>query len=221
MLDGISYDEMMDRAGKALAARIQKRLTNHSNQVVLFLIGPGNNGGDGLVAARELGSHADIIVFACLLRPRSDHLTKTAEDSGIHIFKLHIRVWAKQIVSNCYGCQYHSGFFIRYWPKTALTLMMRTSMLEAIKNALEDKHSQQNTLIDLYQPKHSNTLPFVIATDCPSGMDVNSGQLDMNTLPAGETVTYLCAKPGFFREAATHHVGKLDCSHLRCFREIL
>ena len=211
--DGISYDEMMDRAGKALAARIQKRLTNHSNQVVLFLIGPGNNGGDGLVAARELGSHADIIVFACLLRPRSDHLTKTAEDSGIHIFNFTLESGRNKL----YQTAMDANIIVDSLYGIGLRLPLpddATSMLEAIKNALEDKHSQQNTLIDLYQPKHSNTLPFVIATDCPSGMDVNSGQLDMNTLPAGETVTYLCAKPGFFREAATHHVGKLTVATL-------
>lgn len=211
--DGISFDEMMDRAGKALAIRIQKRLTNHSNNVVLFLIGPGNNGGDGLVAARELETHADIKVFACLLRPRSDHLTKAAEDAGIHIFNYTLEsgrhmlyqttMDANIIVDSLYGIGLRLPL-----PDDAI------SMFDTIKSALEDKHSQQNTLIDLNRPKLLNTLPFVIATDCPSGLDVNSGQLDMNTLPADETVTFLCAKPGFFREAATHYVGKLTVATL-------
>ena len=50
---GVSYAQMMDSAGAAVADSILKRLS-HADAAVLILVGPGNNGGDGLVAARHL-----------------------------------------------------------------------------------------------------------------------------------------------------------------------
>jgi NAD(P)H-hydrate epimerase len=50
---GNSYATMMERAGRAVADAVVMRL-NARNRHVLVLVGPGNNGGDGLVCARYL-----------------------------------------------------------------------------------------------------------------------------------------------------------------------
>merc|ERR1719277_302827 len=44
----------MELAGLSLASAIAKEYPPHSHARVLILCGPGNNGGDGLVAARHL-----------------------------------------------------------------------------------------------------------------------------------------------------------------------
>jgi ADP-dependent NAD(P)H-hydrate dehydratase / NAD(P)H-hydrate epimerase len=49
--DGTAVSILLDRAGKAVAREIERRW---SARAVLVLCGPGNNGGDGLVAARAL-----------------------------------------------------------------------------------------------------------------------------------------------------------------------
>ena len=57
---GHTYAAMMERAGTAVANVVQSRVTESSPQTLtsdlrhLILVGPGNNGGDGLVAARVL-----------------------------------------------------------------------------------------------------------------------------------------------------------------------
>jgi len=63
----------MENAGKAVAREIELRW---SARPVIVLCGPGNNGGDGFVAARHL-SEAGWSVRVALLGPR-DHLTGTA-----------------------------------------------------------------------------------------------------------------------------------------------
>ncbi len=52
MSDGVSQEELMERAGKGCAERILEAF--HGKRRVLALIGRGNNGGDGLVIARRL-----------------------------------------------------------------------------------------------------------------------------------------------------------------------
>lgn len=53
---GFSVDQLMELAGLSVASAITKTyLTNRSDSPsVLICCGPGNNGGDGLVAARHL-----------------------------------------------------------------------------------------------------------------------------------------------------------------------
>lgn len=59
---GIPLQDLMQHAGTALAAKAEQMAEDGS---ILILVGPGNNGGDGLVAAAELASHArDVAVYA-------------------------------------------------------------------------------------------------------------------------------------------------------------
>jgi NAD(P)H-hydrate epimerase len=50
---GVSLDELMDRAGLAVAERVHTLLQRRPGRAIV-LVGPGNNGGDGLVCAQHL-----------------------------------------------------------------------------------------------------------------------------------------------------------------------
>lgn len=66
---GTPETELMDRAGKALAEAV--RLYAGPRQT-LVLCGPGNNGGDGYIAARALAKHGYPVRVAALADPGSD-----------------------------------------------------------------------------------------------------------------------------------------------------
>ena len=51
---GFSVDELMELAGLSVASAIAAEHSPRSHPRVLIIAGPGNNGGDGLVAARHL-----------------------------------------------------------------------------------------------------------------------------------------------------------------------
>ncbi len=80
---GLSYDEMMRRAGIGVAAFICMRLEEDTtlepddDVQVLILVGPGNNGGDGLVCAAALAnrlgpSHVTLYVWKRETKPPAD-----------------------------------------------------------------------------------------------------------------------------------------------------
>src|SRR5690606_14952343 len=69
--EGVSERDLMAQAGLAVAQEAWMALGTVEDKPVLVLCGPGNNGGDGLVAARQLAEWgAPVHVY--LLRPRPD-----------------------------------------------------------------------------------------------------------------------------------------------------
>lgn len=51
---GLPTSVLMENAGKAVAEEVRRILGTADRHNIVMLIGPGNNGGDGLVAARYL-----------------------------------------------------------------------------------------------------------------------------------------------------------------------
>lgn len=70
---GVSGDRLMEQAGAAVAAAARALMrTTHREGVILVLCGPGNNGGDGQVAARRLaaeGHRVAVALVAAGIRP--------------------------------------------------------------------------------------------------------------------------------------------------------
>ena len=66
---GTSVEQLMERAGAALAAAVH-RFAGPTRALVLC--GPGNNGGDGYVAARHLAERGVKVRVAALSEPKSD-----------------------------------------------------------------------------------------------------------------------------------------------------
>ena len=65
---GTSVEQLMERAGAALAEAVRRFA---GPMPALILTGPGNNGGDGYVAARHLAERGAIVRVAALAEPTS------------------------------------------------------------------------------------------------------------------------------------------------------
>ena len=80
---GVSTDTLMESAGLAVAERVRHHLGRAEGVPILLLIGPGNNGGDGLVTARHLQAWgASTTVYLCLGRQPGDPKLAAALDQG-------------------------------------------------------------------------------------------------------------------------------------------
>jgi len=75
MAGGTSVDTLMERAGHAIAEAVWRF---GGDRAVLVLCGPGNNGGDGYVAARILKARGISVRVAALAEPRTDVARRAA-----------------------------------------------------------------------------------------------------------------------------------------------
>ena len=70
---GVSVESLMQNAGLAVALNVKEIAGNLSGVPLLVLIGPGNNGGDGLVAANHLTEWgAEVTAYFALPRKKSN-----------------------------------------------------------------------------------------------------------------------------------------------------
>ena len=58
---GISEDSLMETAGLSVARRIAQLIDGIRGKRIVVLVGPGNNGGDGMVAARYLADWGALV----------------------------------------------------------------------------------------------------------------------------------------------------------------
>ena len=215
-IDGslMSYGEMMQRAGQAAADHLCQRLRISSETRITVLIGAGNNGGDGLVMAQRLAHSTDAQIQLYLLAARAPddrHLIaaasagifigQAADDRDGRLLKNLIRS-ADVIVDALFGIGLRLPL-----PPPAVKLL-RTVRQLSVPSPLPGVHP---AALDPTQPHPIPRAPrpFVLALDCPSGIDCDSGAADPNTLPADETLTFIAAKPGLFTFPAAKYVGRL------------
>lgn len=77
---GVDSYQLMQRAGESVASSLLSWLPVNDNLKVLVVAGPGNNGGDGLVAASYLARRG-AATTVWLLQKRSRDISKTAGKS--------------------------------------------------------------------------------------------------------------------------------------------
>ena len=87
---GFTLEQLMELAGLSVA-QVVYEVTPAPKSQVLFVCGPGNNGGDGLVAARHLVlfGHDAVVVYPkrSPKQPHYANLVQTCEDLGIPILE--------------------------------------------------------------------------------------------------------------------------------------
>ena len=83
---GVSTDTLMENAGLAVARSARRVIGPIAGVTILALIGPGNNGADGLVTARHLQRWgASVTAYLCRERSTPDPKLTAATAAGVTI----------------------------------------------------------------------------------------------------------------------------------------
>jgi hydroxyethylthiazole kinase-like uncharacterized protein yjeF len=214
---GHGYADMMELAGRAVAERVKHLLAGIPEPRIAVLVGPGNNGGDGLVAGRLLAQEIDgAVVGAFLLKARGDddEVFVKAREAGVFIADVEgDKAAGYRVLQNLVA---NADVVLDALFGTSLRLPIRgdaSKVLQAVHHAITLRRTERpappyTTPADPAELP-SGSGPIVVAVDCPSGLDCDTGQIDNNALYAHETVTFAAAKPGLFVFPGAEAVGKL------------
>ena len=176
---GVPSRTLMERAGTAVAEEGRQLLPDRSGRV-LVLCGPGNNGGDGFVAARLLReAGCDVRIGLLGLR---EALRGDAADAA-------------------------EGWTAAVAPVSDLDLAGSDLIIDALFGAGLSRPLQGDALALVRRVNAARTP--VLAIDMPSGIDGETGEERGAAVAATVTVTFFRAKPGHFLDPGAGRVGRL------------
>ncbi len=190
---GISLDQLMENAGRAVAEEIRETIGALPEQNILILVGPGNNGGDGLVAARYLHDWKarKVMIMLCGSRPEGDPNLRAAIRGSVLIRQLTgdsefaiLEQWLEEatvVLDAIFGTGKSrplSGIYAR--------------VLESVRIARDRRPDQQ-----------------LIALDLPSGLDADTGAVDPATPFFDRTITLGFPKAGLFNLPGAERAGNI------------
>ncbi|MHB0857514.1 MAG: NAD(P)H-hydrate dehydratase [Anaerolineae bacterium] len=206
---GLTYTTMMERAGQAVAQVVQQR-TGAPRARVLVLVGPGNNGGDGLVCARLLHLWGHPVTTYLWKRASADDPNlQRIQSLSIPVLRAEEDEDLRGLRTALSGCD----IVIDALLGTGATGPLRgrlPDILRAVAQQLHQPAEAQDLLsIGWSPPPPAVKRPLVIAVDLPSGLDADSGQVDEATLTADVTVTFAFPKRGQFTLPGAGRVGAL------------
>ncbi|MFT3960795.1 NAD(P)H-hydrate dehydratase [Propionivibrio sp.] len=181
---------LMQRAGRA-GADLAVALRNDGDAPVLILAGPGNNGGDAFELARLLRERflAVHVVFAgdaARLPPdAAEAFRRFTAAGGATCAAIPAGLRWSLIVDGLFGI----------------------GLARAITGACATLIEQANALAE------RDRCPL-LALDCPSGLDADTGALHGAAIRASHTLTFIAAKPGLFTADGPDHCGQVTVAAL-------
>lgn len=181
--EGISYLQLMENAGKALADRVSEICAEHELRSVLILTGKGNNGGDGIVCAhhlRKAGIRADIML--CCGMP--------ATDISKEVFS---RYGEESTPIECENADY-TELFDKY--DMLLDCVFGTGF----------KGGFREDILPIFKAAQDFG-GFKAACDIPSGVNADSGEACEYAFCADETITMHAIKMGMLLSKGRYLCG--------------
>jgi NAD(P)H-hydrate epimerase len=189
---GLTFDQMMENAGQGLAEVIGDLRFEDNNHEIFGLIGPGNNGGDTLIALTHLVT-AGWLGRAYLVNRKKDLLVDRFEKAGGTV----IFAEDNEDFSNL-------SAFLKT-PSTLLDGLLGTGIKLPLKSNFSKLLIEVNAILNSLDER-----PIVVAVDCPSGMDCENGTAASECIPADLTVSMAAVKQGQLKMPAYELIGDLQ-----------
>jgi NAD(P)H-hydrate epimerase len=186
---GLTFDQMMENAGQGLADVILSLYAGESELEVVGLVGPGNNGGDTLVAMAALAAEGWKARAYLVKRKKDDLVKRFLEAGGEVLSKENPFEQLAQAVET--ADVFLDGIF-----GTGLKLPLKKDVAEVL--------AEVGDVLD-----GLDISPLIIAVDCPSGVDAETGEAADETIAADLTVTMAAVKQGMLKLPAFEYVGEL------------
>ncbi len=186
---GLTYDQMMQNAGQGLAEIIHDLFVDDDGLEIVGLVGPGNNGGDALIALSALASEG-WKAGAYLVKRKKDDLVKQFIEVGGQIFSGDDSF--DQLAESIGTAD------------VLLDGVLGTGIKLPLKKEIAESLAEINDLLSVLDEP-----PLVLAVDCPSGANCDTGEIAEEAIHADLTVTMAAVKQGLLKLPAFEYVGEL------------
>ena len=185
---GLTYEQMMENAGHGLADIILDLYAGETELEVLGLVGAGNNGGDTLVALAALAAEGWKARAYLVKRKKDDLVKRFLEAGGEVLSKENPFVQLAQAIET-------ADVFLDGVLGTGVKLPLKKEVAELL--------SEVNDVLD-----GMSESPLIVAVDCPSGVDSDTGEVADEAIPADITVTMAAVKQGMLKLPAFEYIGE-------------
>ena len=194
---GVSTDTLMENAGLAVARAARRTIGPLTGVPILALIGPGNNGADGLVTARHLRRWgATVTAYLCRERPAPDPKLTAAASAGVNI----LSAPDDPSLSHLKAALLSSHL--------VLDAILGTGRARPIQGVFKD------ILLALQQARSRNPRLRLIAMDLPTGLNSDTGEVDPACVPPDLTVSLGYPKRGHLAFPGADYTGILETADI-------
>ena len=200
--NGISSLSLMENAGEAVAKKVSELLNGRKGSRIAIFCGKGNNGGDGLVAARKLKeSGFDVNVY--LLSKKGE--VKNEAAANLRSF-IEAGGNIKEIESFADIAKLHKSLN----HSLIIDAILGTGFLGSVSDHFK-------RLIELL---NSSKIP-ILAVDVPSGLNAATGEINPIAVKAKWTISFALPKKGFYEKEGPNHTGFLQVTNIGFPEELL
>ena len=182
---------LMQRAGLAAADLAAARCRDRGSSSILVLAGPGNNGGDAFEAARLLRARFFDVHTVFLGQP--ERLPGDAAAAFLRFTQA-------------------GGTTSRTLPEGKRWSLIMDGLFGI--GLTRDIGEPYASLIDQANRLASRDRCPLLALDCPSGLDADTGRRHGATIRASHTLTFIAAKPGLYTADGPDHCGIIETASL-------
>jgi NAD(P)H-hydrate epimerase len=196
---GITGERLMEHAGVAVAAAVRalaEATERPHDAPVLVLAGPGNNGGDGFVAARALARHGRPVIavlVASEARPSTPDAARNWDrlEQVAGVTRIHAAV-TRDVAILAHGLE-KAAIVV----DALLGTGVRGTLREPVRSAVE-----------LVARAREAGVP-VVAVDTPTAVDLSSGSPSDPVVRADLTVTFHRPKTGLQTRVGAALAGRI------------
>lgn len=189
---GLSSEVLMDRAGLAVADEVKRLVDRPAGRRILVLVGPGNNGGDGLVASRHLDeAGSDVYIYLCGRKTEGDRNLSLAREHEI------------SVIDGSQDQNLTALDNLLSFADVVIDSIFGTGKVRPLEGLYKD------VLTRVRQSRKMRSRLTVVAVDMPSGLDADNGAIDPACLPADVTITLGYPKLGLYTATGLEVTGRL------------
>ena len=188
---GIPGVVLMENAGLQVVQMVQDKLGDMGGKVITIFAGKGNNGGDGLVAARHLHNRGAEVKVMLLAKPED-----ITGDAAINL-----NIWLK-MEQNVYPVVCSDDLY------ALCPLLEKTDLIVDAIYGTGFKGTVREPAGSVMKAINGCGKP-VIAVDIPSGVEADTGRVSSVCIKAISTVTFAHPKLGLLLYPGAEYAGRV------------